>query len=215
MFNVGQHVMAQWTNGQMYGARIVQFNGSMYEVVWDDGSPPLWLSPAQIQPDAGAGFPMGGEMQFAPGQPVMAQWTNGQMYGARILQGNGAMYEVAWDDGSPPLWLTPAQIQPAGGVGPMMGGAPYGAMGGQPYGAPQPVVPVGHGAFPGAEVVPVGHGAFPGAESHGMGTAVLARWTDGQMYGARIVQFNGSMYEVAWDDGSPNLWVTPADIVRR
>ena len=28
-----------------------------------------------------------------------------------------------------------------------------------------------------------------------------------EAYGARIVNGNGSQYEVAWDDGSPNLWI--------
>lgn len=242
MFNIGQHVRAQWTNGQMYGARIVQSNGTLYEVAWDDGSPPLWLEQQQIQPDDGGRFPADGGAQHAPGQHVMAQWTNGQMYGARIVQFNGSQYEVAWDDGSPPLWLASQQIQSEDGGRPAAAGAGQYAVGqhvlaqwtnGQMYGArivrferslyevawddgspplwvaEQQMRPDGAGG---------GHmaaGASFGGAPFGVGDAVLARWTNGQMYGARIVRSDGGNYEVAWDDGSPSLWVTQADIQRR
>ena len=172
MFSMGQHVMAQWTNGQWYGARIVQGNGAQYEVAWDDGSPNLWVGASQIQHDGGgAGIGMGGGgASFGIGQHVQAQWTNGQWFGARVVQSNGAQYEVAWDDGSPPLWLAPHQIQHDGG------GAGIGMGGG-------------------------------GGAGFGIGQHVRAQWTNGQWYGARILQGNGAQFEVAWDDGSPPLWI--------
>jgi hypothetical protein len=194
-FAPGQHVRAQWTNGNWYGARVLQFNGQMYEVAWDDGSPNLWIATHQIQPDTGgapAGFspPMGGGMQFAPGQHVRAQWTNGNWYGARVLQFNGQMYEVAWDDGSPNLWIATHQIQPD------TGGAPVG------FSPPAGGAPVGYSP-------PMGGGApgYNGEPNFHPGQHVRAQWTNGNWYGARILSFNGSQYEVAWDDGSPNLWI--------
>ena len=204
MFTIGQHVMAQWTNGQMYGARIVQTNGALYEVAWDDGSPPLWLESQQIQPDQGAQFFAGGAGQYAPGQHVMAQWTNGQMYGARIVQTNGSLHEVAWDDGSPPLWLEARHIQPDGG-----GGIPGGF-------SPERGMPAAGGAaaFGGASGRMAAPQVFDGGGFE-MGQSVMARWTNGQMYGARIVASDNGNYEVAWDDGSPNLWVTAGDIMLR
>jgi hypothetical protein len=48
---------------------------------------------------------------FAPGQHVTAQWQNGGWYGGRIVAQHGDAYEVAWDDGSPNLWLQPHQIR--------------------------------------------------------------------------------------------------------
>ncbi|MFO0759864.1 MAG: agenet domain-containing protein [Byssovorax sp.] len=192
MFNIGQHVTAQWTNGNWYGARVLQVNGNFFEVAWDDGSPNLWIGSHQIRPDAsggmgapmsgGMGAPMSGGGQFMPGQHVRAQWTNGGMYGARILRVNGSHYEVAWDDGSPNLWVAAHQIQPDQGGGM---GAPMSSGMGAPMSS-------------GGQYMPGQH--------------VRAQWTNGGMYGARILQGNGSHYEVAWDDGSPNLWVAAHQI---
>jgi predicted lactoylglutathione lyase len=180
-FTPGQRVKAQWTNGAMYGARITNFNGAQYEVAWDDGSAPLWLSPHQIQHDTGGGGAAGGS-QFTPGQHVRAQWTNGAMYGARITNFNGSMYEVAWDDGSAPLWLAPHQIQADNGVG-------------------------------GMEMQRTGAGiSMTGGQQFAIGQHVLAQWTNGSFYGAYVIQYNGSHYEVKWDDGSPNLWLAPHQI---
>jgi hypothetical protein len=230
-FAIGQHVKAQWTNGAMYGATICQFNGAQYEVRWDDGSPNLWLAPQQIQADAPA---VGA--QFSPGQHVKAQWTNGAMYGATIVQFNGSHYEVRWDDGSPNLWLSPQQIQvDAGGFGPAFSvgqhvkaqwtnGAMYGAtivnFNGSHYevrwddGSPNlwlsPNQIQADAGGTGAGLAFAGAGGVGGQFAPGQ--HVSAQWTNGSFYGATIVQFNGTHYEVRWDDGSPNLWLSPAQI---
>ncbi|MBI5513470.1 MAG: sporulation protein [Deltaproteobacteria bacterium] len=46
----GQHVQAQWTDGQYYGATITQENNGMYCVQWDDGSPAQWVRGDQVMP---------------------------------------------------------------------------------------------------------------------------------------------------------------------
>jgi len=202
MFSIGQHVRAQWTNGNWYGARVLQFNGTHYEVAWDDNSPNLWIGAHQVQqdmgggtgagigfapgggagigfaPGGGAGIAPGGGGQFSPGQHVRAQWDNGNFYGARILQFNGTHYEVAWDDNSPSRWLGAHQIQQDAGGG-------------------------------GMEREYAGGG---GGVMYGPGQHVVAQWQNGNWYGARIVAFHGDAVEVAWDDNSPNLWLQPNQI---
>src|SRR4051794_41078840 len=121
MFSNGQHVQAQWTNGGYFGARIIQSNGSHYEVAWDDGSPNLWVGAHQVRME-GQGGGMGGGGGLSVGSHVKAQWTNGQMYGARIVNFNGSHYEMAWDDGSPNLWVGAHQVQADGGGGMPVGG---------------------------------------------------------------------------------------------
>ncbi len=49
-FMPGAHCMAQWSDGQYYGATVVENNGSMLLVQWDDGSAPLWVRPDQVTP---------------------------------------------------------------------------------------------------------------------------------------------------------------------
>jgi hypothetical protein len=184
---LGAPVTAQWTDGQWYGARIVNTNGAVYEVAWDDGSPNLWLGPHQIVARA---------PQHGIGSHVTAQWTNGQWYGARILAFNGMAYEVAWDDGSPNLWVAPHQIQ---------AGAPQATAGAAFVGSSGAGMSVGSALF--SESASDDDGPWE------IGTHVMAQWTDGAMYGATIVNYDGaSAYEVAWDDGSPNLWVTESQI---
>ncbi|MEZ4406955.1 MAG: sporulation protein [Polyangiales bacterium] len=49
-FMPGAHCMAQWSDGQYYGATVVENNGSMALVQWDDGSAPLWVRLDQMMP---------------------------------------------------------------------------------------------------------------------------------------------------------------------
>ncbi len=105
----GTHCTAIWADGQPYGATVQQFDGQQYQVAWDGGWPPSWVFPMNISPDTqGAGVLAG---VIPEGTPVMAQWTNGSYYGARVAQFNGSQYLVMWDDGSAPLWVAPEQIQ--------------------------------------------------------------------------------------------------------
>jgi hypothetical protein len=48
---VGDRVMAQWTNGSYYSARISAIENGMYLTAWDDGSSPTWVSYAQLRFD--------------------------------------------------------------------------------------------------------------------------------------------------------------------
>lgn len=48
--------------------------------------------------------------------------------------------------------------------------------------------------------------------SRAVGSKVMAQWTSGGYYPATIKSYDGSMYTVAWDDGSTPTLVSPAGI---
>lgn len=50
---------------------------------------------------------------------------------------------------------------------------------------------------------------YPGA--HPAGTRVLAEWTDGSFYPATVRHFNGTSYQVAWENGA-TAWLSPGQI---
>jgi hypothetical protein len=50
---------------------------------------------------------------------------------------------------------------------------------------------------------------YPGA--HAPGTRVLAVWTDGAFYPAVVRHFNGTHYEVAWENGE-SQWLEPGRV---
>jgi hypothetical protein len=209
-FVIGQPVKALWSDGGFYGARLTQFNGMQYEVAWDDGSPPRWLSPHQIH--AAAPPPP----QFAPGQRVHAQWTDGNFFGARIVQQHGNQFEVAWDDGAANTWLSPPQIRAdaPGGFAPapaQQAPAPaQQAPAGPPMGGyAAPAHPHQMGGYADPHAAPVAAGVFA------VGQPVFAPFSDGQMYGARVAQWNGAHYLIAWDDGAPGQWFAPSQLRAR
>jgi len=45
------------------------------------------------------------------GSKVMAQWTSGGYYSGTIQSYDGALYTIAWDDGSTPMAVAPAGIK--------------------------------------------------------------------------------------------------------
>lgn len=45
------------------------------------------------------------------GSKVMAQWTSGSYYAGTIQSYDGALYTVAWDDGSTPIAVAPSDIK--------------------------------------------------------------------------------------------------------
>jgi len=45
------------------------------------------------------------------GSKVMAQWSSGNYYSGTIQSYDGALYTIAWDDGSTPLAVAPAGIK--------------------------------------------------------------------------------------------------------
>lgn len=49
----GDKVMAQWTGGSYYPGTITAVRNGQYMVTRDDGSPPLWRTLAQVNPDNG------------------------------------------------------------------------------------------------------------------------------------------------------------------
>ena len=59
---------------------------------------------------------------------------------------------------------------------------------------------------------PVVTAGAPGAI--GPGSHVLATWTNGQTYGASVRGFDGTNYEIAWDNGGAVAWI-PASAVRQ
>jgi hypothetical protein len=50
-YKVGQHVQAQWRDGNWYGAKVVGYvEGGNVEVAWDDGADSnTWLKPTQVR----------------------------------------------------------------------------------------------------------------------------------------------------------------------
>jgi hypothetical protein len=51
--------------------------------------------------------------------------------------------------------------------------------------------------------------AYPGA--HAPGTRVLAEYPDGGFYPATVRVFNGTSYEVAWENGT-TAWLPPGKV---
>ena len=51
--------------------------------------------------------------------------------------------------------------------------------------------------------------SYPGA--HAAGTRVLAQWPDGAFYPATVRVFNGTSYEIAWENGQ-TAWLAPGQI---
>ena len=51
---LGDKVMAQWSDGRYYPATVVEIDGGQYRVQWDDGSTPLWVARAQLTPTTAA-----------------------------------------------------------------------------------------------------------------------------------------------------------------
>jgi hypothetical protein len=49
------------------------------------------------------------------------------------------------------------------------------------------------------------------AGAHAAGTRVLARWSDGAFYPATVRHFNGTHYEVAWENGA-SAWLEPGQV---
>jgi hypothetical protein len=47
---IGGRVTVPWQDGQRYSGTIRRFQNGYFEIVWDNGSPPMWLLPHQVQP---------------------------------------------------------------------------------------------------------------------------------------------------------------------
>ncbi len=49
---------------------------------------------------------------FAPGSDCLAQWSDGGYYGATVVEQQGNMVMVQWDDGSAASWVQDNQLSP-------------------------------------------------------------------------------------------------------
>ncbi len=189
MYPAGTHVQAQWGDGFFYGGTIVQFNGAQYLVAWDDGDTPEWVDQYALTPDGGGMAPgvgmMGGAVMKAAG---------GMMGGIAP----GTTVQAVWNNGQ---WY-PATVQSFDGVNYLVawhdGSAPS-------WVAANMVQVAGGGAFGQVAAAPMMKQAFGGG--YGPGTHVSAQWSDGGWYGGTIINVGSGMYEIAWDDGSPPMWV--------
>ncbi|MBI2571250.1 MAG: sporulation protein [Candidatus Schekmanbacteria bacterium] len=172
----GAAVLAQWTDGSWQQARIVSATGNMIAVDWMDPrlGATAWLQPQQVVAAAGpGGQPMMGA-PLAPGQPFPGQPFPGQQMPGAPMMGQPML-------GSP-LPGAPFGGQPAG-FAPMA--AP--TVPGQPFGAPP---------FPGHPQM----GAPAMQQPIGVGSSVLAQWTDGNWYPGAIVQVHGNLFGIDWQD---------------
>ncbi|MBL8605395.1 MAG: sporulation protein [Myxococcales bacterium] len=66
---------------------------------------------AQKGYDAGAKGAYGGH-HLSPGAHCLAQWSDGGYYGVTVVQVQGNMVMVQWDDGTPASWVRTDQTQP-------------------------------------------------------------------------------------------------------
>lgn len=87
-YSYGQRVMAQWSNGWWYPARISGWNAEVYRVQFDDGDS-AYLKPAQIS----------GRL-WRSGSRVQCKWQGGdKYYDGTIAAINGTSIRVNYDDG--------------------------------------------------------------------------------------------------------------------
>lgn len=176
----------------------------------------------------------------AMGADVLAQWTDGSWQQARVVGSNGNMIAVDWMDPrfGASTWVQSHQVMAAAPPPPAPSGfpAPFPAqtavgqpfpgqpvMGqqvpgqplpgqplpsqpyaGQPYGAPQPMAPP-------MMAMPV----MPSPLA--IGARVLAQWGDGNWYPAAVVQLQGTMVGVDWEDPrlGASAWVQQGQVQQR
>lgn len=125
MADVGERVMAQWSNGGWYPGKIAKTrqNGgrSEYFIRFDDGDE-AWVGPDELAAagHSGAGIQLGAK--------VLGDWTEDNWYPGTVTEANsnGTMFFVQFDDGDT-KWLPPQKIRVVGGIagaGGAVGGAP-------------------------------------------------------------------------------------------
>jgi hypothetical protein len=188
---VGAGVLAQWTDGSWQQAKVISSSGNLIAVDWVDPGlgASMWLQSHQVLPAAApAGPPMA--PPFVPGQ-LPAQPAAPQAFQAQ--PGAGQPFVGQQGMGQP----VPGQAF----AGQQMMGQP---IPGQAF-AVQPVPGQPMMAMPVPQQTP------------GVGARVLAQWTDGNWYPGTVVQVQGSLVGVDWEDPrlGASAWVQAHQVQAR
>jgi hypothetical protein len=204
---VGDDVLAQFSDGSWQQAKVIAFSGTMAAVDWVDPrlGASTWVQSQQVMPAAPPPAPPVAP-PLVPGQPYAVPPGMGQPYA--VPPGMGQPYAVPPGMGQPregqpfpgqPLPgqpTVPAQLFP-GQPMPAQAPVPGQAFSGQPVaGQPIPGQPFPGQPLPGQPIL-----AMPVVQQPlGVGAPVLAQWTDGNWYPGTVVQMQGSMVGVDWED---------------
>ena len=239
---VGEKVLAVWTDGNWYPGKVTNIQDGYVGVDWED--PKLgqssWVEPAKVRP-AAAGVPASasGSVQhasapdqaaqaaqaakakakadaekFKAGQQVVAMWTDGTWHPGMITGFQNGYYGVDWTN--PKLgqstWVLPDNIKPSGKAA-----APAGPQAKAMHAAKgAPMAAKAAMAAKGAAAAPAKGMPMKGG-AYNKGQAIWAQFTDGSWQPATYVELRDGWHGVDWVD--PKLgqssWVQDGQIKPR
>ncbi|WP_428263213.1 hypothetical protein [Haliangium sp.] len=91
---VDDHVLAEWTDGSWWEAKVIALEDGAVTVAWADGSTPMPLTPAQVAPLASA--PRAG----ASGDLALCRWQQGTRWWRAAIDKGASGLEILYIDGT-------------------------------------------------------------------------------------------------------------------